>query len=80
MVYNVICELLVCLKSAKLFHCSSVLAVSAIFLKNCRPGPLLLANVHLCTYSILYGYSLVLRPVNQQQKQLAVRSNLGDTL
>ena len=47
--------------------------MSEIFLKNCRPKPVCLISVCLCPCSILQGYSLSLAPVNQQQKQLAVK-------
>ena len=57
-----------------------VLAVSVIFQKNCRSESLSLASIHLSAYGILCGYSLSLRPVNQQKKQLTLRSTLSDII
>ena len=51
---------------------NSGLAVSAILKKNCRPGLLCRVSKNAHTY-ILYLYSLLLRPVNQQWKQLTGR-------
>lgn len=57
-----------------LWNNKSVTTVNEIFKKiNRRGGPLCLINIHLLACSILHGYSLLLRPVDQQQKQLAVR-------
>ena len=58
----------------------SILAVRVIFQKNCRSESLSLASIHLSACGILYGYSLSLRPVNQQKKQLALRSTLSDMI
>ena len=51
----------------------SVLDVSEILQKNSRPEPFCLVSLQLRPCSISQGYSLSLKPVNQQRKHLAVR-------